>query len=736
MPTGHVQVLGGGAADGGNALLVFFDERRYLVGCGEGTQRFCCHHHVRLGKLAAIFLPRLEWICSGGLPGMICTVADSSAIPGLTLVGPKNTAHFIGTLRPFLRRGQFDLSLREVAPDLDAGPIFQDEFIKVSAFEIFGGPREEREGDENKTLSGSDSKRRKTPPMDASDPDQPTASTAFVKQMFKQSIEIATGENTHLRDDSPMPPAAFHGASLCYLFEGPETPGKFDAARAKTLGVPVGPLNGRLAKGESITVKVDGQERIVHPKDVVGPSAPGAQFAVLTVPTLAFAEDLRDKLPALLRMPRRPTMIFHCCPEAVFTAPFYQEHIVAALQQPGEGGGEDMQMQQIWMGGSGGRRHLPLIYPAPAKILADLSVAFAGEIFSLPYAVPAPPLAALPLSKYSLGGGGNPVDLTEAHALLAESAQIISTAVGHPNSPEHHAPPTPRDPIVTFLGTGAAMPGKYRNVSSTLIDFGDAAYLLDCGEATYGQLLRRFPPPELQGLLGRLRAVLISHLHADHQLGLPGLLLRTGRVGRRLAILAPQRYRLFLEELGECAELGGPYDFYGSERVETDAEYAAQVASALGLATIAAIPAIHCPHAYGFVLQHPGGIKLAFSGDTRPCPALAEAGRGADILIHEASFCDALQAEAIDKRHSTLSEAIDIGRRMEARFTLLNHISQRYAKTLPPYEWRTTQSAVLPTIDLMSVRLSQLQRWDLVDLIETMLQHMPREGDQADAHKD
>ena len=77
-----------------------------------------------------------------------------------------------------------------------------------------------------------------------------------------------------------------------------------------------------------------------------------------------------------------------------------------------------------------------------------------------------------------------------------------------------------RDLSVIPLGTGSSAPGKYRNVSSTLIELPSSNILLDCGEGTLGQLFRVFGP-RLEEVLMKIRLIFISHLHADHHLGMP-----------------------------------------------------------------------------------------------------------------------------------------------------------------------------------------------------------------------
>jgi ribonuclease Z len=81
------------------------------------------------------------------------------------------------------------------------------------------------------------------------------------------------------------------------------------------------------------------------------------------------------------------------------------------------------------------------------------------------------------------------------------------------------------DILVTTLGTGSAMPSNHRNVSSTHLDIPDlGGILLDAGEGTLGQLRRGFGPEGVAQLYGKLRMIFISHMHADHHLGLQSVL--------------------------------------------------------------------------------------------------------------------------------------------------------------------------------------------------------------------
>ena len=80
----------------------------------------------------------------------------------------------------------------------------------------------------------------------------------------------------------------------------------------------------------------------------------------------------------------------------------------------------------------------------------------------------------------------------------------------------------------------------------------------------------------------------------------------------------------------------------------------------LGLASFASILVQHCKHAFGFVMTTQGGKKFVFSGDTQKCGNLIRAASGAMLLVHEATFEDHLRKDADYKKHSTISDAVDV----------------------------------------------------------------------------
>jgi ribonuclease Z len=100
------------------------------------------------------------------------------------------------------------------------------------------------------------------------------------------------------------------------------------------------------------------------------------------------------------------------------------------------------------------------------------------------------------------------------------------------------------------------------------------------------------------------------------------------------------------------------------------------------LCKLESIPVKHCKESYGLILYCANGEKIVYSGDCRPSESLIRAGKDCHLLIHEATFDDSLAADAISKKHSTVTEAFNVGRAMRAHYVVLTHFSQRYPKSI------------------------------------------------------
>jgi len=204
-----------------------------------------------------------------------------------------------------------------------------------------------------------------------------------------------------------------------------------------------------------------------------------------------------------------------------------------------------------------------------------------------------------------------------------------------------------------------------------------------------------------------------------------------------LVVAGPSPLRQFLDECAELDDrLAGKYAFVDNHdmrppqqtplggggaaggRAEAGSKKTAQwshtytsvlngALERLGVSTAVAVNVEHCYKAYGLVVTHRDGWKLVYSGDTEPCDRLVEAGKGATVLIHEATLQDGKELDARYKRHSTMSEAIQVGERMGAHRILLTHFSQRYPKL--PVSSSAGQDRVVFAYDLMRLRFEQLK---------------------------
>ncbi|MEX2210804.1 MAG: ribonuclease Z [Gaiellaceae bacterium] len=268
---------------------------------------------------------------------------------------------------------------------------------------------------------------------------------------------------------------------------------------------------------------------------------------------------------------------------------------------------------------------------------------------------------------------------------------------------------------VVFLGTAGSMPTAQRAPSATLLRRGGERLLFDCGEGTQRQLLR-----SAVGLL-ELREVFVSHFHADHYLGLPGMLKTFALRGRDLpiTIYGPRGLRDLFSSLRrifgkltyeyELVELT-PGDILDRGDYELAAFEVRHSVTALGFALteaprpgrfdVAAADALGVPSgpergalqrgeavtlvdgraiAPDDVLGPPRpGRKVVLAGDTAYSSAVVAAARGADLLVHEATFCEEERDRAAETSHSTAADAAQVALEAEVAVLAVTHLSPRY----------------------------------------------------------
>ena len=268
---------------------------------------------------------------------------------------------------------------------------------------------------------------------------------------------------------------------------------------------------------------------------------------------------------------------------------------------------------------------------------------------------------------------------------------------------------------LVFLGTSASLPTAQRAPSALLLRRGGERLLFDCGEGTQRQLLRS----EI-GLVD-LPEIFLTHYHADHYLGLPGMLKTFSLRGRELplTIYGPSglhdlmralrrifgrlSYPIELRELEAGEELERP-DYriaaFAADHGLAALGYAVQEDARPGRFDVATADSLGVPAgpergrlqageavtvADGRVVE-PGdvlgpprpGRKVVLGGDTAPAATVRRAASGADVLVHEATFCEDERERARETLHSTAAEAAGLARAAGVGLLALTHVSSRY----------------------------------------------------------
>ncbi len=275
---------------------------------------------------------------------------------------------------------------------------------------------------------------------------------------------------------------------------------------------------------------------------------------------------------------------------------------------------------------------------------------------------------------------------------------------------------------VTFLGTSAARPTVERNVSGIAVRREGETMLFECGEGTQRQMMR-------YGVAFTLSEIFFTHFHADHFLGVIGLIRTFGLQGRTdpLFLYGPKGAKKLL---GQAMQLGvervpfpieitevkrgdalretgnGKRDGYeilvfGTEHGGGSVGYALKEQERRGRFDPDKAKAAGIPEgplwgklskgepieladgrkltADGFVGPRRPGRLLVFTGDTRPSPSVVDAAAGADLLIHEATFGDEEKDRAKETGHSTAREAAQVALAAKAKKLVLCHVSARYS---------------------------------------------------------
>ncbi len=269
---------------------------------------------------------------------------------------------------------------------------------------------------------------------------------------------------------------------------------------------------------------------------------------------------------------------------------------------------------------------------------------------------------------------------------------------------------------ITVLGTAGASPTKTRSLTSVSLFYDGNVLLFDCGEGTQMQILK-------YGVnYSRIRAIFLSHAHGDHVIGLAGLLRSMELNGRQdpLYIFVPQGYQGVVNRLITFDNAKISYKIH-VKGIQSGKVYRGKDF------TITAFKLDHTVSTYGYIfkiddkrkfieekcrklglvgemygaLQKKGSLKLGkrtvrlddvtrikvgkkivYATDTRPTRSTVTAAKGADLLIHEATYADREKRLARERMHSTALEAAQIAKKAGVKELVLIHLSARYKNAL------------------------------------------------------
>lgn len=272
---------------------------------------------------------------------------------------------------------------------------------------------------------------------------------------------------------------------------------------------------------------------------------------------------------------------------------------------------------------------------------------------------------------------------------------------------------------ITFLGTSAMQPTKERNPSAIFLNYKDENILIDCGEGTQRQM------KIIKLKATKLTRIIITHMHPDHTLGLPGMLynLYANEYNKTLQIYGPKGIndivKFFIGTIGKkikyeihelkngiiineneffikATKLNHSIECYGLEFIEKDKrKINLDYIKKFGLKQDPILKKLQKgkniiwkgkkieANKSTFLIK---GKKVSFILDTKLCKNCYKIAKDSDILISESTFLDNLKEKAEEYKHLTAKQAAEIAENSNVKKLVLTHISPRYGSNKNIFE--------------------------------------------------
>ncbi|KAK6200508.1 beta-lactamase superfamily domain-containing protein [Scheffersomyces amazonensis] len=711
------------------------DGERYLFGkVPEGTQRALVENKFKLVKLKSMFITGTisSWSEIGGLPGLFLTLSDSTK-KGIDIITGSSLllSYVVSSWRNFVFRKGCEIKIDEA----ESNKIIGDDNLAIKPIKIRPSvitPTNSQENIYKRQLKKLASLMfpRDTSAINDSDPDS-----------YKVD---PTESDIHYRVELPFINSSNQEA-VSYLIRFLPMRGKFDPQKAKALGLTPGADFRKLSNG----IAVHNSEGIlVTPEQVLDPSNHFAKMLVLDIPNNSYLQNTITSSDWFLKDDNVGHedigIVYHFLGEDIdldnyhFMDKFPPEtkHIICHPKLSSN----TLVFRRSAINTMKLKTVLPNNFNLPhfeKKGSIELENTNTFKLHSL--------------QKFIITATGISTDFEDIQnntwpSLYEE--EIVPLNLPVPRDVVINEQPAPlnyesgslKDNIhITSLGTGSAIPSLYRNVISTLIripykksnGIEYKSILLDGGENTLGTMMRNFghnDNAQLTQIIKELEFIFLSHLHADHHLGLVSVINKWFDINKdnskRLYLIVPWKYDHFIKEWYQYeAQLNPNADLkrisylsceeflrdkqreykqldiaefeklFDRNNISIPAERAPLEPSNvklikeffedLGIKKLETTRAIHCSWAYSisitFSLDDGDLFKVSYSGDTRPNPRFVSIGSESDLLIHESTLDNELIEEALAKKHSTMIEAVNVARYMNCPKLLLTHFSSRYS---------------------------------------------------------
>lgn len=716
---------------------------RYLFGkmC-EGSQRLMGSYKLRYGNLRGLFMSGTinSWDDIGGLPGFFLTVSDANK-KNINVMGNRELiTYIIATWRQFV----FRKGIKIHAAEPETGPIHADKEVNVFHIKI---PREEP----SHTIHRATLKEHQS------------ALEKLISLMFPLDTSVVNSKdpdsyknlvpNLHQFVKLPPAPEAYQSQeSYSYLVRILPSPGKFDVKRAIALGLKPGPVFRQLQFGNAVQNE---NGDTIYPNQVLGETRTFQKVLIIDIPNNSYYKNTIKSEEWFRKDDERGHeeigLVYHFLGNDVdfnlekYTSDFLNKfpsetrHVISHVSMTNNTllNVRSVHNNLILKSVMDENYNIPdLEAYQPLDPNDRITRLHSLQKFNIRYEGIAPNYSSI------IQKGNQEIYEQEVVPVLQDKlpmkpySEFESTKVNF--NADKNQPLKDQVHIMT-IGTGSSLPTIARNVIANMVRIpyqkekgGDVSYrsvLLDGGENTLGNLKRMVDSQQLEQLFKELSLIFLSHLHADHHLGIASMInkwfeVNHGNDDARLHLIAPHDYIAFINDwysleknynkfynagklcifnveeffrnLVGCykqidlQEFERKYDYNDCRippkvPVEADPGKINEMYKYIGLNEVKFVRALHCPFSYSSIMDYKlseyQNFVVSYSGDTRPNPAFSKVGHGSDLLIHEATFGNDFAKDAVEKKHSTMIEAIYTGLRMNCSKLILTHFSSRFANS-------------------------------------------------------